>query len=97
MSSVSRVLSLSRNRQAVRRFADRRVPADLVVDLPPVLVREVLNNLLLNALEVLPDGGRLVFVAKQKVLDNERVHFAFDIGFGHCSCRLGQLQLVLAG
>ena len=30
MSSVSRVLSLSRNRQAVRRFADRRVPADLV-------------------------------------------------------------------
>ncbi|MCP4573045.1 MAG: response regulator [bacterium] len=33
------------------------VPAGLVADLPPVLVREVLNNLLLNALEVLPDGG----------------------------------------
>ena len=29
-SSVSRVLSLSRNRQGVRRFADRRVPPELV-------------------------------------------------------------------
>lgn len=30
MSSVSRVLSLSRNRQGVRRFADRRIPPELV-------------------------------------------------------------------
>lgn len=31
MSSVSRVLNLSRNRQAVRRFADRRLPSDILL------------------------------------------------------------------
>lgn len=30
MSAVSRVLNLSRNRQTVRRFADRRVPPDVL-------------------------------------------------------------------
>ncbi len=38
---------------------DNRVPDDLLAALPAVTVREVLNNLLLNALAVMPDGGRV--------------------------------------
>lgn len=51
------------------------VPGKLVADLPPHLVREVLNNLLLNALAVLPDGGRITVEA---AAEDQRVHLWFS-------------------
>ncbi len=38
---------------------DLAVPAGLFTSVPGQVVREVLSNLLVNALEVLPDGGRI--------------------------------------
>ena len=38
---------------------DPDVPADLFTSVPGQVVREVLSNLLINALEVMPDGGRI--------------------------------------
>lgn len=49
------------------------VPGDLFVPLPGQVVREVLSNLLINALEVLPGGGRIVIDA---LADLDRVHLA---------------------
>jgi CheY-like chemotaxis protein len=39
---------------------ENAVRPGLVAALPPVIVREVLNNLVLNALEALPGGGRII-------------------------------------
>jgi len=38
---------------------DANVPADLFTPVPGQVVREVLSNLLINALEVMPDGGHI--------------------------------------
>ena len=38
---------------------DPDVPADLFTSVPGQVVREVLSNLIINALEVLPNGGRI--------------------------------------
>jgi len=73
---------------------DLAVPADLFTSVPGQVVREVLSNLLVNALEVLPDGGiirvdagadqgRVVMTVTDNGsgLDKETAHRIFEPGF----------------
>ncbi len=73
---------------------DLGVPAGLFTSVPGQVVREVLSNLLVNALDVLPDGGRISVGAvadKGRVvltiadngpgLDKETAHRIFEPGF----------------
>ncbi len=73
---------------------DLAVPADLFTSVPGQVVREVLSNLLVNALEVLPDGGRirvdagadqgrviLTIADNGPGLDKETAHRIFEPGF----------------
>lgn len=70
------------------------VPADLYTSVPGQVVREVLSNLLLNALDVLPGGGRIMLEAMGDPgrvvltvaddgpgLDNETARRIFEPGF----------------
>ena len=73
---------------------DLAVPADLFTSVPGQVVREVLSNLLVNALEVMPDGGRISVGAGEDQgrvvltiadngpgLDKETAHRIFEPGF----------------
>ncbi|MCK9995088.1 MAG: hybrid sensor histidine kinase/response regulator [Candidatus Krumholzibacteria bacterium] len=73
---------------------DLGVPADLFTSVPGQVIREVLSNLLVNALEVLPDGGRirvdaatdrgrvvLTIADNGPGLDKETAHRIFEPGF----------------
>jgi len=73
---------------------DLAVPADLFTSVPGQVVREVLSNLLVNALEVLPDGGCIRVDATAKPervvltitdngpgLDKSTAHRIFEPGF----------------
>ncbi len=73
---------------------DLAVPADLFTSVPGQVVREVMSNLLINALEVLPDGGRirvgagvdqgrviLTIADNGPGLDKETAHRIFEPGF----------------
>jgi CheY-like chemotaxis protein len=73
---------------------DNAVSGDLFTTVPGQVVREVLSNLLVNALEVLPDGGRIDIGAKADQgrvilavtdngpgLDNETAQRIFEPGF----------------
>ena len=73
---------------------DLAVPADLFTSVPGQVVREVLSNLLVNALEVMPEGGRIrvgVRADQARVvltiadngpgLDKETAHRIFEPGF----------------
>ena len=73
---------------------DPEVPADLFTSVPGQVVREVLSNLLVNALEVMPEGGRIrvgVRADQARVvltiadngpgLDKETAHRIFEPGF----------------
>lgn len=57
--------------------AENLVPADLESAVPAMEVREVLQNLLVNALAVLPDGGRVVVDAETEG-DRLRLRVADD-------------------
>ena len=72
----------------------RDVPADLFTSVPGQVVREVLSNLLVNALEALPSGGHILLDAMadpERViltvaddgpgLDNETAERIFETGF----------------
>ncbi len=73
---------------------DLGVPAGLFTSVPGQVVREVLSNLLVNALDVLPDGGRisvgavaddgrvvLTIADNGPGLDKETAHRIFEPGF----------------
>jgi CheY-like chemotaxis protein len=73
---------------------DQAVPADLYTSVPGQVVREVISNLLVNALELMPDGGRirvgagadqarvvLTIADNGPGLDKETAHRIFEPGF----------------
>lgn len=107
LQEAARAVSLLIRPEKTRRWAkseedpgqqswvfDLAVPADLFTCVPGQVVREVLSNLLVNALEVLPDGGtirvdagadqgRVVMTVTDNGpgLDKKTAHRIFEPGF----------------